>query len=54
MFKSLPPANKRVIFQLEQSVSSRWFTPQYMEILKDSLGVIEYSLTNIDFLAKMA
>ncbi|MBB4096121.1 methyltransferase type 11 [Brucella pecoris] len=52
MFKSLPPANKRVIFQLEQSVSSRWFTPQYMEILKDSLGVIEYSLTNIDFLAK--
>ncbi|GAA5622928.1 hypothetical protein Brsp04_02820 [Brucella sp. NBRC 12952] len=52
MFKRLPPANKRVIFQLEQSVSSRWFTSQYMNILKDSLGVIEYSLTNIDFLAK--
>lgn len=52
MFSQLPPANKRVIFQLEQSVSSRWFTPKYMKILTDSLGVLEYSLTNIDFLAK--
>lgn len=52
VFKRLPPANKRVIFQLEQSVSSRWFTPQYLNTLKESLGVIEYSLTNIDFLAK--
>ncbi|ABS15448.1 methyltransferase type 11 [Brucella anthropi] len=52
MFKHLPPANKRMIFQLEQSVSSRWFTPQYMNALKESLGVIEYSLTNIDFLAQ--
>ncbi|WP_247996547.1 methyltransferase type 11 [Brucella tritici] len=50
MFKRLPPANKRMIFQLEQSVSSRWFTPLYMKILKESLGVIEYSLTNIGFL----
>nr|WP_278437183.1 methyltransferase type 11 [Brucella anthropi] len=52
MFKHLPPANKRVILQLEQSVSSRWFTQQYMKILTGSLGVLEYSLTNIDFLAK--
>lgn len=52
MFKHLPPANKRVIFQLEQSVSSRWFTPKYMKVLTDSLGVLEYSLANINFLAK--
>ena len=52
MFKRLPPANKRVIFQLEQSVSSRWFTPEYIKTLTDSVGVLEYSLTNIDFLAK--
>ncbi|WP_235918400.1 glycosyltransferase family 25 protein [Brucella anthropi] len=52
MFGRLPPANKRVIFQLEQSVSTRWFTPQYMKLLADSLGVLEYSLTNIEFLAK--
>ncbi|GLU26093.1 hypothetical protein Brsp01_13260 [Brucella sp. NBRC 12950] len=52
MFKRLPPASKRVIFQLEQSVNSRWFTQEYMSTLKESLGVLEYSLTNIDFLAK--
>lgn len=52
MFKRLPPASKRVIFQLEQSVSSRWFTPEYMKVLNDSYGVLEYSLTNIGFLAK--
>ncbi len=52
MFGRLPPANKRVIFQLEQSVSTRWFTPQYMKLLANSLGVLEYSLTNIEFLAK--
>ncbi len=51
MFKRLPPANKRLIFQLEQSVSSRWFTPEYMNALNDSFGVLEYSLTNIEFLA---
>ncbi|WP_273727546.1 methyltransferase type 11 [Brucella gallinifaecis] len=52
MFKKLPPPNKRVVFQLEQSVNSRWFTPEYMKILNDSLCVLEYSLTNIDFLAQ--
>jgi hypothetical protein len=52
MFKHLPPANKRVIFQLEQSVSSRWFTPDYIKTLASSMGVLEYSLTNIGFLAR--
>jgi hypothetical protein len=52
MFKDLPPASKRVVFQLEQSVSSRWFTKQYINILRESLSVIDYSLTNIEFLAK--
>lgn len=52
MFKKLPPANKRVIFQLEQSVSSRWFTTQYIKDLSESVGVLDYSLTNIEFLAK--
>lgn len=51
MFRRLPPSNKRIIFQLEQTVSSRWFTQKYLDILQESLGVIEYSLTNIEFLA---
>lgn len=52
MFRSLPPADKRVVFQLEQSVSSRWFTPEYLKKLDDSVAVLDYSLTNIDFLAR--
>ncbi|MEG7382037.1 hypothetical protein V5785_22775, partial [Bacillus subtilis] len=52
MFKQLPPSNKSVVFQLEQSVNSRWFTPEYMKILNESLCVLEYSLTNIDFLGQ--
>ncbi|MBB2970081.1 methyltransferase type 11 [Mesorhizobium sp. RMAD-H1] len=52
MFKQLPPGNRRVIFQLEQSVSSRWFTDKYIRDLEESFAVLEYSLTNIEFLAK--
>nr|WP_312826904.1 methyltransferase type 11 [Brucella anthropi] len=51
MFRALPNPNKRVVFQLEQSVSSRWFTNEYMKILDESLGVIDYSLANIEFLS---
>lgn len=52
MFDHLPPAKKRVVFQLEQSVSSRWFTKKYLRSLQLSVGVLEYSLDNIEFLAK--
>ncbi|WP_238481765.1 glycosyltransferase family 25 protein [Pseudochrobactrum algeriensis] len=52
MFRRLPPANKRIIFQLEQSVSSRWFTKEYIKELNSSIGVLDYSLTNIEFLSK--
>lgn len=51
MFDQLPHPNKRVVFQLEQSVNSRWFTDEYVRILDESLGVLDYALTNIDFLA---
>jgi hypothetical protein len=53
LFKRLPPADKRVVFQLEQSVSSRWFTPKYIKLLRDSFGVLEYSMSNIDSLNKV-
>ncbi|MGP3713387.1 methyltransferase type 11 [Brucella sp. RRSP16] len=51
MFKTLPPADKRVVFQLEQSISSRWFTDDYIKILFDSVATIDYSLVNIEHLA---
>jgi hypothetical protein len=52
MFKSLPPPEKRFAFQLEQSVSSRWFTQDYFRILDESAFILDYSLKNIEFLAK--
>jgi GR25 family glycosyltransferase involved in LPS biosynthesis/SAM-dependent methyltransferase len=52
MFKKLPPGEKRIAFQMEQSVSSRWFTDNYLEMLNNSLAVLEYALVNIDFMAK--
>ena len=36
-------------FQLEQTVSSRWFTPKYFTILQNSCGILDYSLVNVDF-----
>lgn len=51
MFDILPPPERRIIFQLEQSVSSRWFTKAYLNALKNSLAVLEYSLDNIQYLA---
>lgn len=50
MFDSLPPGNKRIVFQLEQSVSSRWFTKHYLDILHNSLAVMDYSQVNLKFL----
>lgn len=50
MFSRLPPGEKRICYQLEQSVSSRWFTSEYLSVLENSLAVWDYSLRNIEFL----
>ncbi|MFC4625517.1 methyltransferase type 11 [Daeguia caeni] len=50
MFTQLPPGNRRIILQLEQSVSSRWFDDKYLTRLKQSVAVFDYSLRNIEFL----
>lgn len=47
MFKHLPAGEKRIAFQMEQSVSSRWFTEEYLEVLENSLAVLDYSRVNI-------
>lgn len=52
MFDRLPPGDRRVCYQLEQSVSSRWFTSDYLASLENSLAVLDYSLTNIEFLSE--
>ncbi len=51
VFSKLPPGEKRIVYQLEQSVSSRWFTSEYFATLNNSLAVLEYSLINLSFLS---
>lgn len=48
MFPELP--GFYVAFQLEQSVSSRWFTDDYLRRLENSFAIFDYSKTNIDYL----
>lgn len=48
MFERLP--NLYVSYQMEQSVSSRWFTPEYLSVLEHSYGIFDYSLRNIKYL----
>lgn len=49
----LPPRDKRVVWQMEQSVSSRWFTDDYLNILANSLMVWDYATTNLAHLARV-
>ncbi|MGL5525031.1 MAG: GT99 family glycosyltransferase N-terminal domain-containing protein [Aeromonas veronii] len=48
MFPVLP--GQYIAYQLEQSVSSRWFTDDYLARLENSLAIFDYSLKNIAFL----
>ncbi|KGM52943.1 hypothetical protein N792_01560 [Lysobacter concretionis Ko07 = DSM 16239] len=48
MFPVLP--GFYVAFQMEQSVSSRWFTEDYMGRLENSFAIFDYSTRNISFL----
>ncbi|WP_143053019.1 glycosyltransferase [Nitrosovibrio tenuis] len=48
MFVQLP--DFYIAFQMEQSVSSRWFTDEYLRVLQNSAAILDYSTVNIDFL----
>lgn len=50
MFDRLPPGEKRIIYQLEQSASSRWFSEKYLSDIENSFAVLDYSLQNLEFL----
>jgi len=40
---------KYIAFQMEQTVSSRWLTEEYYEILNNAVAVFDYSKRNIEF-----
>lgn len=47
MFERLP--NHYVAFQMEQTVSSRWLTPEYRKRLDDAIAYFDYSLVNMEY-----
>jgi len=51
---SYPVTNgPRIVFQLEQTTSSRWFTSEYINYMNGSLAVFEYSKFNVGRLARL-
>ena len=50
MFELLP--DNYIAFQMEQSVSSRWFTESYIKLLENARFVFDYSVNNIEFIQK--
>jgi hypothetical protein len=50
VFSNLPPGEKRIVYQLEQAVSTRWFNKKYLDLLENSLAVLDYNLFNIKYL----
>ena len=53
IFDRLPPYEKLISFQMEQTVSSRWFSSEYQFILQNSYAVLEYATHNFPFLEKI-
>lgn len=51
MFEQLP--GLYVAYQMEQSVSSRWLTKEYLSTLENSFAILDYSTTNIKKLTDM-
>lgn len=47
MFKTLPPMEKTIIFQVEQVRASKWVDSPYLEQLHACLAVLDYSRDNI-------
>lgn len=48
MFEQLP--GLYVAFQMEQSVSTRWFTDAYMRMLENAFAILDYSVANVEAL----
>jgi hypothetical protein len=38
----------RIVFQLEQTTSTKWFSPEYVKYMNSSLAVFEYSQFNVE------
>lgn len=52
MFPVLPPPDKRIMFQMEQIKASKWLNRAYLDMLSESLAILDYSTHNISALAE--
>ena len=50
MFNKMP--GFYISFQMEQTISARWFDQDYLDKLKNSYAILDYSVQNIDFFKK--
>ncbi|MGE3347341.1 MAG: class I SAM-dependent methyltransferase [Ramlibacter sp.] len=50
VFRQLPPGERRIAIQMEQAVSERWFTRDYVQALENSLAVFDYAQFNLQVL----
>jgi hypothetical protein len=50
MFGNLP--SRYIAFQMEQSVNPRWFTGEYLDILRQAEAVFDYAEENIEYLLR--
>ncbi len=48
IFSNLP--ENFVAFQMEQTINPRWFSDKYIALLKRAIAVMDYSITNIEYL----
>lgn len=50
IFQHMP--ERYIAFQMEQTISSRWLTSEYMNVLRNAYAVLDYSLINIQYFKK--
>ena len=50
IFTKLPPGERRIVFQMEQAISERWFTKDYLNVLESSFAVLDYARFNLQYL----
>ncbi|MCK7582324.1 MAG: class I SAM-dependent methyltransferase [Chromatiales bacterium] len=52
MFDRLPPGHQLYLYQLEQTQASNWFSKRYLHRLEHCRAVLEYKLSNMEYLAE--
>lgn len=52
MFSRMP--GRFILFQMEQTVSSRWLTDQYFDVLAHAYAIFDYSLINIAYFRRVS